>query len=656
MTPAEAAAILEVAPDAKPEQIEARFLDLRTKLEEKIGKAPTPGLKDKYRRSLDDITKAFETLTLAADSSALPVLRRAAPPGETKPAPESKTAPASQDAARAPSPAPAKMKEKSNKEFALVALAAVVLLGGGGWFVMNSRAESARQESLVSGLRARLAEARAAWEGFPLEVQASERVLSELKSDSRNTDKLTAPQRAELLAQLAARQDYNTWLVPFVQRHPVKTLLAKLDAHLASKAADEASKAADELTSALADADKELASQKLALLATDTPLKLVTTPEGVAYTITDAWGRKRTGTTPDSPATPFGETKITFHRNGWPDQTRTLLLRRSQPAEVSAEFVYGSVEVMSTPSGAEIYSGERLIGTTPKTLTEAFPGELALLFKLKGYRPTQVSGTVVARQKLALAATLEEYPRPESGKAWTITEPELKMVWIAPGSFTMGSPASEPNRTGETEDQVSVTLSKGYWMGSTEVTQSQYESVMGANPSYFIGANLPVQNLSWEDAMAFCRRLTEREREAGRLPAGYRYTLPTEAQWEYACRAGTSGEFAGPSLDELGWHQANAGGKPHPVAGKRPNAWGLYDMHGNVYEWCADWYGWKLPGGYDPAGASTGSWRVGRGGSYYFDVQDTRPARAYCRSACRGGLSPEKCWPNLGFRLALISE
>jgi formylglycine-generating enzyme required for sulfatase activity len=175
---------------------------------------------------------------------------------------------------------------------------------------------------------------------------------------------------------------------------------------------------------------------------------------------------------------------------------------------------------------------------------------------------------------------------------------------------------------------------------------------MGANPSYFknAGANAPVEGVSWDDAQEYCRKLTERERAAGRLPAGYEYSLPTEAQWEYACRAGTTGPYAGNGdLSSMGWYDDNSGSTTHPVGQKQANAWGLYDMHGNVWEWCHDWYG-SYPGGAvtDPTGASSGSYRVGRGGSWNLDA-------GFCRSALRIILDPSNRFINLGFRLALRS-
>ena len=232
----------------------------------------------------------------------------------------------------------------------------------------------------------------------------------------------------------------------------------------------------------------------------------------------------------------------------------------------------------------------------------------------------------------------------------------LEMIWIEPGTFMMGSPEDELGRRDD-EVQHQVTLTQGYWLGKYEVTQAQYEAVTGENPSRFIGADLPVECVSWDDAMAFCAKLTEREKTAGRLPEGYEYTLPTESQWEYACRAGTttalnsgknlSDKVECPEMDEVGWYGYNSDDKTHPVGQKQPNAWGLYDMHGNVYEWCLDWYGaYPASSVTDPKGASSGSDRVIRGGSWFSDALN-------CRSAYRDGSYPDYSWFSFGFRVAL---
>ncbi len=217
-----------------------------------------------------------------------------------------------------------------------------------------------------------------------------------------------------------------------------------------------------------------------------------------------------------------------------------------------------------------------------------------------------------------------------------------QLCFIPSGSFTMGSPSSEDSRSSD-EGQVEVTLSQPFWLAKTEVTQAQWEAVMGSNPSQFKGANLPVENVSWDDAQSFVAKLNDKQI----LPQGWKFALPTEAQWEYACRAGEKGPYSGGSLDEVGWYDGNSGSKTNEVSQKKPNAWGLHDMHGNVYEWCADWYSDTLNGGVDPTGLSSGDDRVFRGGSWYLNA-------SYCRAAYRRGGSPGHRGNRLGFRPALV--
>jgi formylglycine-generating enzyme required for sulfatase activity len=213
---------------------------------------------------------------------------------------------------------------------------------------------------------------------------------------------------------------------------------------------------------------------------------------------------------------------------------------------------------------------------------------------------------------------------------------------VPSGSFTMGSTSNEEGHSSE-ENQVEVTLSQSFWLAKTEVTQAQWEAVMGSNPSQFKGPNLPVENVSWEDAQAFIAKLNDKQI----LPQGWKFALPTEAQWEYACRAGEKGPYSGGRLDEVGWYDGNSSSQTHEVAKKKPNALGLYDMHGNVYEWCADWYEDTLRGGVDPVGPSEGDFRVRRGGSW-FNVA------SFCRAADRYGDSPGSRNYFLGFRPALV--
>jgi len=216
---------------------------------------------------------------------------------------------------------------------------------------------------------------------------------------------------------------------------------------------------------------------------------------------------------------------------------------------------------------------------------------------------------------------------------------KMDLVWVPAGSFQMGSPDSEQGRN-DSEGPVHTVELDGFWMAKYEVTQEQYEAVMGKNPSNFKGAKNPVEMVSWNDATDFCRKLTDKVGRASSPAKSFR--LPTEAEWEYACRAGSSTRFCfGDSdngLDEYAWYGGNSDNTTHPVGEKKPNDWGLYAMHGNVWEWCGDWYGEKYYGSSDrknPQGASSGELRVLRGGSWFRDPGD-------CRSAFRFGNGPAR--------------
>ena len=229
---------------------------------------------------------------------------------------------------------------------------------------------------------------------------------------------------------------------------------------------------------------------------------------------------------------------------------------------------------------------------------------------------------------------------------------KMKIVWCPPGFVRMGDIDEVP---------VNAFVTRGYWIGKFEVTQAEWKRVMKSEPwngKQFmkVADDIPVTWVSWDDSLAFCHKLTEQERQGGRLPAGWEYTLPTEAQWERACRARTETVFSfGDDAAKLGdhaWFRANAidAGEQyaHPVGQKKPNPWGLYDMHGNVFEWCRDVYVQKLPGGRDPETIGEGSLRMFRGGSWCVDG-------SYCRSANRKWTPPQREYVALGvgFRVAL---
>jgi sulfatase modifying factor 1 len=259
-----------------------------------------------------------------------------------------------------------------------------------------------------------------------------------------------------------------------------------------------------------------------------------------------------------------------------------------------------------------------------------------------------------ARVELAVAAPPAKAPPRDFAGArvgQTRMDNGLKtpLVWIPPGDFTMGSPNDEKGRQ-HNENQVRVTLTKGFWLGQHVVTQAEWQRVMQTTPwsgkdHVKEGADYPATWVTWFAAIKFCEKLTETERNAGRLPSDWQYTLPTEAQWEYACRAGTKSRYSfgdeesdlanyawfGKSISDSGENCAQQVGR------KRPNPWGLFDMHGNVWEWCLDVYAEKVPGGVDPEVSAGGLYQVSRGGCW-----DT--LADFCRAACRLWDAGITCW------------
>ena len=219
---------------------------------------------------------------------------------------------------------------------------------------------------------------------------------------------------------------------------------------------------------------------------------------------------------------------------------------------------------------------------------------------------------------------------------------KMEFVLIRPGSFTMGA---DKGNQGDEKPAHKVTISKPFYLGKYEVTQEQWEKVMGSNPSNFKGPKLPVEQVSWNDCQNFLAKLKKKV-------TGYEFRLPTEAQWEYACRAGSTGDYCfddgETNVGEYGWHSNTSGGKTHPVGEKKPNAWGLYDMHGNVWEWCSDAYGpYSSEAVIDPKGANSGN-RVLRGGAWYINPR-------CLRSASRDNGMPDYRYNGIGLRCVAVS-
>lgn len=260
------------------------------------------------------------------------------------------------------------------------------------------------------------------------------------------------------------------------------------------------------------------------------------------------------------------------------------------------------------------------------------------------------------------------YGGSKPGEEQSDNELAMRFCWCPPGSFFMGTPQESPHEIEQKyrmkeETPVTVMIGRGFWLGKCEVSQREWMSLFGTRPwigheySFYVVENPehPAAFISWHDASNFCLTMTEREREAGRLPPGWEYLLPTEAQWEYACRAGTRTPYSfggSPSLmPDYEWFAENAfdvGERyAHPVGTKRANPWGLHDMHGNMSEWCRDWYVEALPGGTDPEVVEGGTDRVFRGCSWADPAWEGR-------SASRHHYQPHRRNYVLGFRAAIV--
>jgi formylglycine-generating enzyme required for sulfatase activity len=215
----------------------------------------------------------------------------------------------------------------------------------------------------------------------------------------------------------------------------------------------------------------------------------------------------------------------------------------------------------------------------------------------------------------------------------------MEFVLVPAGTYSMGTQGAHQG--------CQVTISQPFFLGKYAVTQAQWIAIMGTNPSRFPGADHPVESVSWDDVQCFIRTLNARE-------GGSKYRLPTEAEWEYAARAGATTAYCFGSdarlLDAYAWYAANARGTTHPVGQRQPNAWGLHDMHGNVWEWVQDWYGtYPAAPGRDPQGPATGSHRVRRGGGWHSDAHE-------CSAAYRSIVKAGDCYSTLGFRLLRIAS
>lgn len=319
---------------------------------------------------------------------------------------------------------------------------------------------------------------------------------------------------------------------------------------------------------------------------------------------------------------------------------------------------------IDTDNPARIFVNDEFRGGDDRVIELETGKPYKLEIQIRDYETVSRSFTLDPNEEYVWEVPLEPLPGPKEDKDWNPPYFELPMAWVSKSRFTMGSPVSEGRRSPNEDKQTVVRISRGLWVARYETTQRLYRLLMGSNPSRFNGESRPVENVSWEDAVTFTQRLSAFEKRGNRLPEGYHYRLPTEAEWEYFARAGTKtpfsfgetatpeeGNFQGTYPSELD----SPGSTEHygtvPVGEYDPNPWGLYDVHGNVAEWTMDVFWDRLPGGteIDYVNLDEGRGRVVRGGSW----QDSAHR---ARSAARQGLSESAERDNLGFRIVLAPE
>ncbi len=303
--------------------------------------------------------------------------------------------------------------------------------------------------------------------------------------------------------------------------------------------------------------------------------------------------------------------------------------------------IYGSLNIESTPNLATIYIDGKEVGKTPKSISQLLIGQHEIKLTQDGYADYTETVTIAKDERKQVQATLSEGAKDE--ETFTVNGVSFTMRLVEGGTFQMGATSEQGSDADRDEKPVhSVTLSD-YYIGETEVTQALWKAVMGSNPSNFKGDNLPVEQVSWNDCQKFIRKLNQK--------TGKNFRLPTEAEWEYAARGGKKSKgykYAGSnSIGNIAWYDVNSGSKTHPVKGKAANELGLYDMSGNVWEWCQDWYRDYSSGSLsNPTGPSTGSYRVLRGGGW-------RNRARICRVSNRDSSLPDYRSGSYGFRLAL---
>ena len=342
------------------------------------------------------------------------------------------------------------------------------------------------------------------------------------------------------------------------------------------------------------------------------------------------------------------ETKLASHRsqsrviNILPaESTKSISLPEPQP-------IYGSLSVEVLPDFADVYVDGVKVGQTPKLISKILIGEHKVEVRAEGKDPIEQTITIREATMSSVSGELKkETPKFQNELVFNVKGVQFTMKRVEGGTFTMGATSEQGSDAYSDEKPTHSVILDSYYIGETEVTQALWQAVMGSNPSSFKGSDLPVESVSWNDCQEFIRKLNQL--------TGQTFSLPTEAQWEFAARGGNLSKgykYSGSNyIDNVAWYTNNSNSQTHSVAQKQPNELGLYDMSGNVWEWCSDWSGsyYLSSSQRNPIGASSGSYRVRRGGSWSRNAQT-------CRVSDRSGSNPDDRRYYLGLRLALVSS
>lgn len=331
-----------------------------------------------------------------------------------------------------------------------------------------------------------------------------------------------------------------------------------------------------------------------------------------------------------------GSHTLVLKKSGCADLQQQFSVEEGKEASLSVKLPAGrSVQFTSEKPGMQIIVDGKKLGTTPLTAVVGFGHHSVLA--MRGGDIVDVRDLDITSAGAPLTMAFRDF-----NQTFTVNGVQFTMVAVKGGTFTMGATSEQGSDADEDEKPAHEVTLSDYYIGQTEVTQALWKAVMGSNPSYFVGDNLPVENMSWNDCQVFIQKLNQL--------TGKQFRLPTEAEWEYAARGGRKSrgyKYAGSNdIGLVAWYEDNSGTGTHPVATKQANELGIYDMSGNVWEWCSDWYGdYQSSSQSDPQGPSSGFSRVGRGGSCYSSAR-------YCRVSNRSSGTPDDRFNYLGLRLS----